>query len=131
MEIRKELKYALPGFDIEFCPAQCPIEKLMQSNKIMICSMAHAVGKNLQHYDRQLILDVPRNAQLWEQLLGRTHRQGQTSDCVTADVLCGTEFEKKGILNSIEQAKYIQETGGGSQKLLISTWSKPEDFKNG
>jgi len=113
---------------VQFCPANCPIDKLMQKDKILVCSMAHAIGKNLQHYDQQLVLDVPRNAQLWEQMLGRTHRQGQKSDLVSADIICGTEFERDGIRKSLKQAKFIEETGGGSQKLLIASWSKPEDF---
>lgn len=45
----------------------------------------HGVGGNLQQYTQQLVME-PMGAPMWEQLLARTHRPGQTSD-VSATVL--------------------------------------------
>ncbi len=49
---------------------------------------AHGTGRNLQiAYGRNLITSPPAGWDVWEQLLGRTHRQGQPRDEVIADVL--------------------------------------------
>lgn len=114
------LRDKIPG--AEYCPAGCKEVKLLQE-KVLICSIAHGVGKNLQHHNKQLFVDVPRAGLDWEQNLGRTHRQGQKEDTVFADVLIGGSHDDKGLCNSIEQARYLDQTGSGAQKLLIADYS--------
>lgn len=82
---------------------------------------AHGTGKNLQHaYDANLFLAMLTSGQLVEQTLGRTHRQGQKSDQVTAEVfLPCVEF-----WNAFEQARrdavYAEQTTAQRQKLLYA-----------
>ena len=52
----------------------------------------------------------------WEQLLGRTHRQGQTKDVNV--IVCGTiEENKTDFEQAIKDAQYIQRKTGNIQKL--------------
>ena len=44
---------------------------------------AHGTGRNLQAFCRNLVANPPSDGATWEQLLGRTHRQGQEADEVT------------------------------------------------
>lgn len=79
---------------------------------------AHGTGKNLQQWSRNLVVIPPTSGQTWEQLLGRTHRQGQRADTVT----CETYLHHSSYMMSMEQAfadaRFLQETLGNRQRLL-------------
>lgn len=47
---------------------------------------ANGTGHNLQRYDRGLITSMWPTATIWDQTMGRQHRQGQKSDVVRFDV---------------------------------------------
>ena len=81
---------------------------------------AHGTGKNLQAWSRNLIANPPSDGGAWEQLLGRTHRQGQTADEVIAEVYLHTEELKEAIELAIHRARYIESTTGTRQKLLYA-----------
>ena len=54
----------------------------------MACSIAaNAEGRNLQGWNRNLIVSCPGNGAIMEQLLGRTHRAGQEADEVSFEIL--------------------------------------------
>ena len=82
---------------------------------------SHGEGKNLQHaYDHNLFLAVPSSGKIFEQALGRTHRQGQKADEVVAELfLPCLEF-----WNAFDQARrdaeYIEHTTGQRQKLRFA-----------
>jgi hypothetical protein len=75
-------------------------------------------GRNFQAWDNQLILEIPTNAATWQQLLGRTHRQGQTSDLVQASMYQHTWPLRTKLQKAMARARYIQGTQGEPQKLL-------------
>jgi len=116
----------------EYCPAGVDIERLEQP-KIIASINAHSTGKNLQIHHKQLVLEVPRSGSIWEQMLGRTHRMGQQEDTVYVDVACGTEFERDRLGLAFLDARYIENTGGGKQKMLIADFEEPilEEEYNG
>src|ERR1019366_1894577 len=64
---------------------------------------ANHKGRNLQHFSRSFIVSCPPNAAILEQLLGRTHRDGQEADCVTADVLLGCKEQLQGFHKAQEE----------------------------
>ena len=82
----------------------------------------HGTGKNLQAWRNQLLLDPPSSGQAWEQLLGRTHRQGQTADEVLFHYYDHTDEFRNAIVTAKASAAYIQETTQTPQRLLYATW---------
>ena len=82
----------------------------------------HGTGKNLQAWRTQLLLDPPSSGQGWEQLLGRTHRQGQTADEVLFYYYDHTEEYRNAITAAKASAAYIEETTQTPQRLLYATW---------
>ncbi len=87
---------------------------------VIICSIAsQGTGKNLQHvYSRSLVLDLPPNGKVVEQLFGRTHRNGQKADGVLYDWLGHTPELIAGLAQAIIDAEYVVESTGQRQKLL-------------
>lgn len=120
------------GLDAIHCPAGHNTQILDPKNvdRIVIASItAHGTGKNLQHFKDQCILQMPRSAKTAEQLLGRLHRTGQKADeleVVTMNTLPFDEFNFAACLND---ALYIHQTTGVSQKLIYGGYSPiPKTF---
>lgn len=79
---------------------------------------AHGTGKNLQdRYSCNLVLCPMRSGKRWNQLLGRTHRKGQIADTVYADVGMWHPVLRDAFNQAIADAKYLEDTGCGRQKL--------------
>jgi hypothetical protein len=97
------------------------------SKTSIICSVkANMKGKNLQFaFSRNLLISVPASNAVIEQVLGRTYREYQVADRVTADYYLHTKELENALEKAIERAKYVQETWGSSQKLVFATWSGP------
>jgi hypothetical protein len=88
-----------------------------------VCALSTAVfhkGKNFQAWSDQLVLEVPRSATIWEQLLGRTHRQGQRADEVRCDIALHTWPAQQGVAAAVAKARYIQAATGQPQRLVFA-----------
>jgi hypothetical protein len=86
---------------------------------VIVASMrAHATGKNLQEFCRNLITTPPSGGLDWEQMLARTHRPGQQADEVWADVYVHTLETLGAFAKALEDARYIEQSQGQRQKLL-------------
>lgn len=81
------------------------------SRSIIASIAAHHEGKNLQRFDRNLIANPPGDGSMWEQLLGRTHRNGQRSPIVTAQVYRHSIEYRISLDNAIAKAGYISSMG--------------------
>lgn len=81
---------------------------------------SHGTGHNLQTWAHNLVLAPPSSASTWEQLLGRTHRQGQEADEVLVDVLTTTKAQRAALARAIESAEWNATTTGCVQKLLLA-----------
>lgn len=100
------------------------------ADKSLVASIAsNKEGRNLQKWSQNLVVSAPANGLGWEQMLSRTHRDGQEADEVTVDVLvsCAEHFE------AFEQARrdadYIQSSTGSPQKLMLAGIdARVEDF---
>ena len=88
---------------------------------------ANSEGRNLQSWSRNLILSPPTTGDRWEQLLGRTHREGQRADEVTAEVYLGCRQSVEGFWGAVSDAKYQKGILGSEQKLLIADISFEEE----
>ena len=86
----------------------------------IICSIAaHSVGRNLQAYNRALVLAPPPNGTKWEQVIGRIHRQGQKRHCTIELYLHEPE-----LVDSLLTARLEADFAGvaSAQKLLSAQW---------
>ncbi len=82
-------------------------------------------GRNLQAWNRSLITSVLPNGEGMEQLLGRTHRDGQQADEVVYDVLMGCKEQWAGFEQARADARYIEDSIGQAQKLLYADVNVP------
>ena len=93
----------------------------------IICSIAaHSVGRNLQSYNRALILAPPPNGTTWEQTIGRIHRQGQKRPCFVETYLHEPELVDS-LLTAELEAKFAG--AASSQKLITAKWVGLEDLQ--
>jgi len=83
---------------------------------------AHGTGRNLQAWDCNVVLAPPASGTSWEQLLGRTHRQGQLADEVRVWVYQGTQGQRDALESGLDGARYLEGTTGQPQKLLLATF---------
>lgn len=98
-------------------PAELAKER---GNRSILCSIkAHGTGRDgLQRlFHRQLVAQPPSSAALWEQLLGRLHRQGQ-ANTVETFFYQHTDELAAFVDQALRRAKYVFATQGGQQKLI-------------
>jgi hypothetical protein len=84
---------------------------------------AHGTGRNLQMFSKNLFANQFSDAAIGEQALGRTHRQGQEADEVTAEFYRHTPTVIDAFNKAKMLAQYIEDTMGGHQKLLHATYT--------
>lgn len=94
-----------------------------KGDRSIICSISsHSKGKNMQAWNKNLIAQWPSSAELIEQSIGRTHRDGQTRP-----VSCWYYAHTVELENSIEtskaRAKWMQ-SQMGPQKICYGTWEQ-------
>ena len=78
-------------------------------------------GKNmLKVWDDQLVLQPPRNAATWEQLLGRTYRSGQESSHVKCSVYYHVAPCQEAMGRALIRSRYIQDNTNQPQILMFA-----------
>jgi len=93
----------------------------VKPGKAIIASVqANATGRNLQMFSTNLITSCPTSAATMEQLIGRTHRDGQEADEVTVDFLLGCREHCDAFDRAITGARAAADTLGHDQKILLS-----------
>ena len=85
----------------------------------------HGTGKNLQRYAKNFVLNWPGDGATCEQLVGRTHRQGQEADEVEVFYPEHTPQAREAVRRALRDARYIEDTQGTQQKLCRGTWTSP------
>lgn len=83
---------------------------------------AHGTGKNLQMFSRNYVATPPADGATWEQLIGRTHRPGQLADEVEVEVAQHTQDYRDAFAKARSYARFMQETDGQPQKLLLANY---------
>ena len=87
---------------------------------------ANGTGRNLQRWHRNLITAPSPLAATWEQLLGRTHREGQAADDVEVDVLLGCQEHGDAWVRALSGAQAAVDTMGDTQKILVGEKLMPQ-----
>lgn len=87
---------------------------------------ANREGRNLQRFSRNLVASPMQQGDRWQQLLARTHRDGQDADEVICDVVvsCIEHVIAMDIMRS--DARYQEDITGDHQKLLLADIIVPE-----
>lgn len=78
---------------------------------------AHGQGKNLQRFSKNLVVAPMTSGKQWEQLLGRTHRQGQEADEVVCEVFLHLPELQESFRQARNDATYLEDALGNRQKL--------------
>jgi hypothetical protein len=96
---------------------------------IIACSFgSQGTGKNLQRFSKNVFTSFPPNGTLVEQVLGRTHRPGQTAEEVLVKWWNTGAIAEACYWRARNDAKYKQETAFGNQKLnFANKINEPED----
>ena len=98
----------------------------VKAGKAIIASIdACGTGQNLQMFSSNLITSWPPGALPCEQLLGRTHRDGQEADEVFVDVMLGCMEHHEAYFRALSGARAAADLLGHDQKLLLATSSIP------
>ena len=101
------------------------IEKADPADGPIVASIAaNATGRNLQRWTRHLVVGPPPNGARWEQLLGRSHRTGQTQP-VHVDVLIASAEDHASVKRAIQDSIDTQAMLGQPQKLARLTPELP------
>lgn len=102
------------------------IDDAYPGRSIIVSVDANREGRNLQKkWHRNLITTPMEGADVWQQLLGRTHRPGQERD-VVVDVLLGCLEHAKAWVKACAGAVAIRDTVGAESKLLIADVDWPD-----
>lgn len=89
-------------------------------SRVVVCSIkGHGTGTNLQRFRHHLVTGVPADAGAWEQLLGRSHRHGQT-EAVHYTVYQHTNELRGAMEKAMEKAAWIFKMDKCDQKLLLA-----------
>jgi hypothetical protein len=90
---------------------------------------SHGRGRNgLQYlFNDQLVAQTPASARIYEQLLGRLHRQGQPKSVVTTLVYLHTPEVKNSFEQALRRAEYVKGTMGQDQKILDGWFDAEEE----
>lgn len=84
-----------------------------------ICSVKSCYkGHNIQHHhDEMLVVSAYERGDIYEQLIGRHHRQKQKSPLVICNVVLGIQEQLTGLYQAIQDAKAIQALQQRPQRL--------------
>lgn len=131
-EVGKWLYEELRKADVDslHCPAgdehNVTVGDPANAHRVLVVSIgAHHIGKELQHFEFQYVLQWPRSAVVAEQMLGRLHRNGQLADSLTVITNNTGEVDDANFAACLNDACYIHDTTGVRQKLMVLTYETP------
>ncbi len=104
------------GHIIEDHPPGTPVIASIASN---------GEGRNLQAWSSNLFATWPSSGATCEQALGRTHRDGQEANEVTAEIIASIPEVLLDFDRSVSDARYIGDTTGQEQKLSYADIAIP------
>ena len=85
---------------------------------------SNMTGRNLQYsWSRNLFLDTPASNTVYEQSMARTHRSGQTSECVTVDLYLCCDEQWRALARAGDLAKYWHQMQDVEPRLRLAEWA--------
>lgn len=90
-------------------------------NGSLIASIAsNGTGRNLQRWNKNLLVSMPPNGLQTEQLMGRTHRDGTKHDEVHFHVLVSCIEHAEAYSQAIADCVFVRDLTGAPQKILLA-----------
>lgn len=86
---------------------------------VAVSQKAHREIKNLQNRADNIVVSPSSSGAEWEQMIGRTHRQGQTADTVRVTVYAHTDAFRDSMQSAYDAALYMKDSMGQQQKILM------------
>lgn len=110
----------LPYFAGEGLDAQGNSIENFDGASAILSIEANREGRNLQRFSQNLVASPLQQGDRWQQLLARTHRDGQEADEVICDIVisCAEHVEAMHIM--MNDARYQEDITGDHQKLLLA-----------
>lgn len=130
---REIMKWAHEVFLAEFgqgrvlyCPAGAHADRVIQevssAKYFTIASVkGHYEAKDLPHYGHQIYIQAPRNANVCEQGIGRTHRDGQKLDDLIVNLMLSTEFDRASYSATLHDAMWLSQAES-PQKIIHANY---------
>lgn len=104
------------------------IDNASPKEAVILSIAANKEGRNLQHkWSRNLVTAPPEGPDVWQQMLGRTHRPGQIADEVEVDVLLGCKEHANAWRRALAAAEAVRDTTGADSKLLLADVDWPSE----
>jgi hypothetical protein len=94
-----------------------PIEDADPKKSLLASIASNAEGRNLQGWNKALVTSAPPTGTLWEQMLGRLHREGQTADEVTYEVMVSCREQLAGFEQAMRDANFHADLLGSDMKM--------------
>lgn len=79
-------------------------------------------GRNLQAWNTNLVPEPTSSGTVWEQMIGRTHREGQDADDVLVCVPFWDGIALAYLTAARDDADYVQQSTGQRQKLSLASF---------
>lgn len=96
------------------------IEQASRTLPLIASIASNGTGRNLQAWNRNLITSMPANGLQTEQLIGRTHRDGQEADTVSFEILTTCAEHLGAFWQAHRDCHYVADSTGAPQKLLLA-----------
>jgi hypothetical protein len=106
-----------------------PIEKARADETIIASRGANSTGRNLQKWCRNLVTAMPANNRDFEQMVGRTHRDGQKR-AVTVEILMGCKAHVDSLQKVLDDAARQDQTLL-RQKATNFHWQHVREYPEG
>ena len=101
------------------------IEDHPHTEPLIASIQSNGEGRNLQAWSKNLVTSFPPNGAIVEQLLGRTHRDGQEADEVVTEVITTCAEHVGAIWQAVADSQYVEDSTGSPQKLLLADVTAP------
>lgn len=98
-----------------------PVEDHPPGTPLIASIASNAEGRNLQAWSTNLVISPPTSGATWEQLIGRTHRDGQEADEVSITLAVSLQESVHAFDRARSDARFISDTIGQEQKLCYAT----------
>ena len=93
------------------------------TTSIALSRRAHGTGRNLQAFADNITIGLVPSGAIFEQLIGRTHRSGQTADVVTLQYMSARGVGVSKELASLKRdSKYQEQITGNKTKITLAQW---------